>query len=161
MHPLPHPDAASATIVLIVSSDAGERDRLRRCVPPGVAVHCVATEGEALEKLGSGAGGVTAARPVATSRPGVQLLPDGALVAGNLVRLTPLEHAMLRCLLTPTGSVWSLLALSEQVWGTSFVGNGSQVRAVLKRLRRKLLMADANVQIEAVRGRGLRLIDGP
>nr|WP_281496866.1 winged helix-turn-helix domain-containing protein [Ornithinimicrobium sp. F0845] len=90
----------------------------------------------------------------------MRLLPDGALVAETEVSLTPLEHAMLQCLLSPPGSVWSLLALSERVWGTSFVGDGSQVRAVLKRLRRKLLAAGADLQIESVRGRGLRVATG-
>lgn len=153
MHPAPELVPAEA-IVLIVSQDARERERLRRCLPPGVVVHLAATEDEAVDTLR------TAGPPGAERDPGVRLLPDSVMVGETEVRLTPLEHALLRCLLSPAGSVWSFLALSEQVWGTSFVGDGSQVRAVVKRLRRKLLAAGASVQIESVRGRGLRLVSG-
>lgn len=154
MHPVPHAAAPSEAIVLIVSPDAGECERLRRCLPPGVAVRLAATEDEAVGLLRATTGAPDLIHP------GVGLLPDGVLVAGAEVRLTPLEHAMLACLCSPVGSVWSLRTLSEQVWGTSFVGNGSQVRAVLKRLRRKLLVAGADLRIESVRGWGLRLVVG-
>lgn len=142
-------------MVLIVAADPGERDRLRRCLPPGVPVHVAANRDEAFDRLHAGT--ETLALEVAS---GVRLLPDGALVAATEVNLTPLEHAMLQCLLSPPGSVWSHLALSERVWGTSFVGDGGQVRAVVKRLRRKLLVAGAGLQVESLRGRGLRVAVG-
>lgn len=158
MQSLPHSVVISEAVVLIVCRDDGVRARLVSSVPPGVAVRWAASEGEAIDILhgrrGSGAGGE------ADPPPGVRLVPDGVMVADTHVRLTCLEHAMLRCLLDPAGSVWSHLALSEQVWGTSFVGDGSQVRAVLKRLRRKLAAAATGLHIESVRGRGLRLVVG-
>lgn len=141
--------------MVIISSDPAECARLRGQLPPGVVVHLAATGVEAVSVLQTR---IDAASP--HPPPQVHLRPDGVLVAGALVRLTPLEHAMLQCLSTPVGSVCSLLSLSQQVWGTSFIGNGSQVRAVLKRLRRKLLVAGADLQIESVRGRGLRLVVG-
>ncbi len=142
-------------MVLIVSADPADRERLRRCLPPGTAVRVASTRAEAVDVLhaSTDALGVEVAS-------GVRLLPDGGLVAESEVTLTPLEYAMLQCLLSPPGSVWSLLALSEKVWGTSFVGDGSQVRAVVKRLRRKVLAAGADLQIESVRGRGLRVAPG-
>lgn len=156
VHPLPLPAVSPQPIVLVVCADDGVRERLVRSLPPGLAVHGTANEEEAIDILRAtqelGTGG-----PGGVPWSGVCLLPDGVLVAGTPVRLTRLEQAMVRCLLSPPGSVWSLLALSEQVWGTSFIGDGSQVRAVLKRLRRKLDAAGTGLQVESVRGRGLRL----
>ena len=129
-------------------------------MPSDVAVHCAATQEEALDLLVADTASTGVAPRLATVSSGVRLMPDGVLVDGVAVRLTPLEHAMLLCLLSPPGSVWSFLALSQQVWGTSFVGDGAQVRAVLKRLRRKLVAAGADLRIESVRGRGLRLAVG-
>lgn len=142
--------------MVIISSDPAECARLRGQLSPGVVVHLAATGAEAVSMLQTRIDDASPHLP-----PQVHLRPDGVLIAGALVRLTPLEHAMLQCLSTPVGSVCSLLALSQQVWGTSFIGNGSQVRAVLKRLRRKLLVAGADLQIESVRGRGLRLVVCP
>ena len=44
---------------------------------------------------------------------------------------------------------------------TGFVGDGAQVRAVVKRLRRKLAEAQAPVMVETVRGSGFRLAARP
>lgn len=141
-------------IVLVISSDCDERDQVLAALPQGARAHWVGSQEDAVAWLQAATG-----REESATGPRARLVPDGLQVAGSLVKLTPLEHEMLRCLLTPTGSMWSLLMLSEQVWGTSFVGNGSQVRAVLKRLRRKLLGAGTGLQIESVRGIGLRLVD--
>lgn len=160
MHSLSHPAAneargVSETTIVIVSADAAEGARLRALLPPGVAVHLAETEGEAIGML-RGATGREA--PLAAEvAPGVLLQPDGVLVALDAVQLTPLEHSLLRCLLSTPGFVWSLLALSQQVWGTSFVGDGSQVRAVIKRLRRKLVIAGTDLRIDCIRGRGFRI----
>lgn len=158
VHSLPQQAVTAEAIILIISADTGERERLRCLLPPDVRVQLAATEGEALGLLRSAVG--SHGREVDVIASGVRLQPDGLLTGAAEVRLTPLEHAMLGCLLSPPGSVWSLLALSERVWGTSFVGDGCQVRAVLKRLRRKLLTAGADLRIESVRGRGLRLVVG-
>lgn len=153
MDPRATPVGRSGAYVVIVAPDPAERERLRQCLPPDVLVCLADTGQEALGLLST-----QAVAPGSLTAAGARLSPDGTLHAERSVSLTPLEQSMLECLLSPPGSVWSLLALSEAVWGTSFVGDGSQVRAVLKRLRRKLVAAGAGLQIESVRGRGLRAV---
>jgi two-component system response regulator MtrA len=74
------------------------------------------------------------------------------------VTLTPLEFAMLRLLLREPGRVWRFAELVQHVWGTDHVGDSSQVHAVVKRLRAKLVSERAPVVIEAVRGVGFRAV---
>lgn len=90
----------------------------------------------------------------------LRLLEDRRAVAVGTteVSLTPLEYGVLAALLTGRGRVRSFADLSREVWGTSHVGDGAQVHAVVKRLRRKLAAAEAPVGIEVVRGIGFRAV---
>lgn len=90
----------------------------------------------------------------------LRLLEDRRAVAVGTteVSLTPLEYGVLASLLTARGRVRSFADLSREVWGTSHVGDGAQVHAVVKRLRRKLAAAEAPVGIEVVRGVGFRAV---
>lgn len=74
------------------------------------------------------------------------------------VSLTTLEFALLRLLLREPERVWRFAELVQHVWGTDHVGDTSQVHAVVKRLRAKLIRQRAPVVIEAVRGVGFRAL---
>lgn len=139
-------------VVVVVGADATMRELLLRGLPTGTRVLAADTPAEAALLLQERGGGAD------PDRPGLRLVPGAVMVGADEVHLTSLEHDLLRCLLSPVGRVWSLQALSEAVWGTSFVGDGCQVRAVVKRLRRKLNLAEADVVVESVRGHGLRAV---
>lgn len=88
--------------------------------------------------------------------PGMRIHGDRQSLAagGREIQLTPLEFAMFTALISPLGRVWAFSELCEQVWGTSHVGDASQVHSVIKRLRRKLNDLSAPITVEAVRGVG-------
>lgn len=79
--------------------------------------------------------------------------------ADREVRLTPLEHDLLICLLEQVGHIETFESLQRRVWGNDHLGDRSHVQSVVKRLRRKLDGLDSSLRIEAVRGVGLRLVD--
>lgn len=91
---------------------------------------------------------------------GLRVLEDRHAVATGTgeTSLTPLEFRLLRCLLADQGRVCSFAGLSRRVWGTSHLGDASQVHAVVKRLRRKLSTVKAPLRVEAVRGIGFRAV---
>lgn len=93
----------------------------------------------------------------------VRLVEDRRAVAVGTaeVSLTQLEYGVLATLLRARGRVRSFEELSREVWGTSHVGDGAQVHAVVKRLRRKLTAVEAPVGIEVVRGVGFRAVPRP
>ena len=138
------------SLVVIVSPCPAERERLAATLPPDVRVLLAPTIQHAEAALQS--------LPVGDGL-GCRLLDDERAVvfgAGS-VRLTPLEFSMLRVLASEPGRVFSFVDLAQAVWATGFVGDGAQVRAVVKRLRRKLGEADAPILVETVRAAGLRL----
>lgn len=143
-----------ATMVVIVSPCEAERARLAASLPPNVTVLQAPSIQHAEEAL--------RALPDDGDL-GYRLLDDQRTVvfgAGS-VRLTPLEYSLLRVLASEPGRVFSFVDLSRAVWSTGFVGDGAQVRAVLKRLRRKLGDAGAPIHVETVRAAGLRLTRPP
>ncbi|MDN5893496.1 MAG: helix-turn-helix domain-containing protein, partial [Nocardioides sp.] len=75
------------------------------------------------------------------------------------IGLTPLEHDMLVCLLESLGHIETFESLQRRVWGNDHLGGRSHVQSVVKRLRRKLEELRSPLQIDAVRGVGLRLVD--
>lgn len=141
---------SSQSLVVIVSPCPLERARLVAALPPDVTVLVAPTVERAEEAL----------QTMTTDHDlGCRLLDDQRAVSfgASSVRLTPLEFSMLRALASEPGRVFSFEDLSQAVWSTGFVGDGAQVRAVVKRLRRKLLEAGAPVGVETVRAAGLRL----
>ncbi|WP_229402351.1 winged helix-turn-helix domain-containing protein [Micromonospora okii] len=73
------------------------------------------------------------------------------------VGLTPLEHALLRCLAGTPGQIWTYQRLHREVWGTEHLGRGSDLHSLVRRARRKLARLGAAATIHAVRGVGFRL----
>ena len=98
-------------------------------------------------------------RPRQVSHAGLRVDSDRHTVcwAGHESALTPLEHDLLACLLAEPDRVWSFARLHQQVWGTQFVGAGSDVHSLVKRVRRKLARMGAPVGIDAIRAVGFRL----
>ena len=61
--------------------------------------------------------------------------------AGRPVALTATEYELLRVLSLKPGRVWSYEALLREVWGEGDEGGQARVRAIVKKLRRKLAAA--------------------
>lgn len=150
---VPSVSPTPASLVVIVSPSREEQARLIGSLPPDVAVLLAPTAEHAEELLHT----LQLSRPEPTL--GCTLRPDERTVTfgDRFVRLTPLEFSMLRALASEPGRVWTFAELARTVWATGYVGDGAQVRAVVKRLRRKLAEADAPVCVETVRAAGLRL----
>ena len=139
--------------MVIIASSRAEQQRLLASVPEDVPVLVTTSAEQAAELLHT----VPAApdpTPALTVRAAERTVCWGG---DRSVRLTPLEFALLQTLSQDQGRVWSFAELSHRVWATGFVGDGAQVRAVVKRLRRKLAEAQAPVLVETVRGAGFRL----
>jgi hypothetical protein len=144
-------------LVLVIAASRAEQHRLLESVPEDVPV-LVATSAEQAEEL------LHTFSPGPLPQTGPTLRAAERTVCwgdGRSVRLTPLEFALLQTLSAQPGRVWSFSELSRKVWATGFVGDGAQVRAVVKRLRRKLAEAAAPVLVETVRGAGFRLAPCP
>jgi hypothetical protein len=150
---VPVASPAPAGLVVIVSPCREEQARLIAGLPPDVAVLLAPTLEHAEALLH------TLPPSTADATLGCTLRPDERTVTfgDRFVRLTPLEFSMLRALASEPGRVWTFPELARTVWATGYVGDGAQVRAVVKRLRRKLAEAEAPVCVETVRAAGLRL----
>ena len=81
-----------------------------------------------------------------------------AVCEGKEEHLTPLEFGFLQALLVRPGRVCPFADLTQQVWGTSHLGDVSQVHSLVKRVRRKLDAIGSPVQVQAIRGVGFRAV---
>lgn len=77
---------------------------------------------------------------------------------GERLALTEHEFQILSCLAERPGWMCTFRDLHESGWDEPFRGDRTMVKAAIKRLRRKLSSACVPVQIEAVRGVGVRLV---
>lgn len=95
-----------------------------------------------------------------SDRLGITLDPDRQRVSNGSrsCSLTPLEFGVLTMLAQEPGRVQRFADLTDRVWGMPHVGDGGQVHAVIRRVRRKLASVHAEVDILAVRGVGFRLV---
>ena len=75
--------------------------------------------------------------------------------------LAPLEHDLLVRLLESVGHTLTFEELHRDVWGNDHLGDRSDLTSTVKRLRRKLAELSSPLVIQAVRGVGLRLVEGP
>jgi DNA-binding response OmpR family regulator len=79
------------------------------------------------------------------------------LVRGSALPLTEQELQFLAVLAEEPGRVLSFAELVNRVWGIPYYGDQGAIRAAAHRLRRKLNVGGAGVQVQAVRGVGFRL----
>jgi DNA-binding winged helix-turn-helix (wHTH) protein len=159
---------AAAVMVVAIAPDASDRLRLAALVSGHAPLLLVSSAQEAVEFLcrAETAADQPAAQPaVEQPRPadltGLHLDSDRRLAswAGQSVGLSPLEHDLLRCLVASPGRTWSFARLHEEVWGNSHLGRRADVHSVVKRVRRKLRSLVSPLEIETVRGVGLRLVE--
>lgn len=175
----------SGPVVIAITSNADERVRLARLVDGYAPLLLVSSRQEARAFLDGYHSALPAeepprdavspspspqpvAQPVTqrgslpprqVSHAGLRVDSDRHTVcwAGHESALTPLEHDLLACMLAEPDRVWSFARLHQQVWGTQFVGAGSDVHSLVKRVRRKLARMGAPVGIDAIRAVGFRL----
>jgi two-component system KDP operon response regulator KdpE len=103
--------------------------------------------------------------------PPVQALPDfkaGDLamhfqshevtVAGEQVKLTPVEYKLLYHLVRNTGHLLPQQALLDRVWGGGYDASPEYLKVFVSRLRTKLRRPNGPEYIETERGRGYRFV---
>ena len=73
------------------------------------------------------------------------------------VTLTPKEHGLLELLLSQPGHLFSKEEITESVWHQRYISSSRTLDVHVRRLRDKLRMAEAGVEIYGVRGVGYRL----
>lgn len=166
-------EGAAPAMVIAIAASADERARLARALE-GITLLLVSSAEEARALLSVSGPGVSlpGEPPVVLPGPRRPLaavgVPDPSEVRvdsdlrtvaydGRSVALSPLEHDLLRCLLTDPGHTWAFARLHRTVWGNDHLGGSGDLQSVVKRLRHKLARIDSPLRIRSVRGVGLRL----
>src|SRR2546421_8829081 len=91
----------------------------------------------------------------------VDRLRQQATWADRDLGLSYLQREVLACLASTPAEVWQYSRLHRQVWQTDYPGDPSGLHSAVKRLRRRLVQAGADLNVEAVRGVGFRLRGRP
>lgn len=155
-------------VVIAIAGSVEERLRLAELVNGQATVLLVSSTAEALaflradhEAAGTGPPLDAVQEPHRPHWTGLDVDSDWRVARwqGREVGLSPLEHDLLACLLDHVGHILTFEELQERVWGNDHLGGRSHVQSVVKRLRRKLDGLDSPVQIDSVRGVGLRLVE--
>jgi DNA-binding winged helix-turn-helix (wHTH) protein len=76
---------------------------------------------------------------------------------GRRVEMSHHELKLLAALGSEPGRAWTFGELTERVWGTTYENRNALVCAV-RRLRKRLIRAGADVRIESVWGVGFRIV---
>ncbi|MFC6045187.1 winged helix-turn-helix domain-containing protein [Nocardioides hankookensis] len=103
-------------------------------------------------------------RPAPTAYDGLEVALDidsdaRVLTCGDRqTDLSPLEHDLLVSLHEADGHIRTFAWLQRHVWHNDHQGSRSHVQSTVKRLRRKLAEVDSPLQVDGVRGVGLRLV---
>ena len=79
-------------------------------------------------------------------------------VAGDPVKLTPVEYKLLYYLVRNAGHLMPHQALLDRVWGSDYEAGPEYLKVFISRLRAKLQRPDGPQYIETQRGRGYRFI---
>lgn len=79
-------------------------------------------------------------------------------VAGDPVKLTPVEYKLLYHLVRNAGHLMPHQALLDRVWGSDYEAGPEYLKVFISRLRGKLRRPDGPEYIETQRGRGYRFI---
>lgn len=167
----PSPVDGAQPVVIAIAESIEERLRIAELIGSRAAVVMVSSRAEAVDILGGSPGLEHDPRAELAPVLSVAASPDVevglevdsdwrvAAVGEQEVGLSPLEHDLLVCLLDEVGHVHTFEAIQQEVWGNDHLGDRSHVQSVVKRLRRKLAGLDSPLQIDTVRGVGLRLVD--
>ncbi|WP_146241378.1 winged helix-turn-helix domain-containing protein [Actinokineospora spheciospongiae] len=107
---------------------------------------------------------IAEAPPLLTAHPvvecgGLRLDPGSrsATWHGAPLALSAREFDLLSALAGEPGRVWTFAELTTHVWGRPYVGDTQAVVSAVKRLRRQLRAAPADLGVESVRGVGYRV----
>ena len=155
------PGTTAQALVMVISSSKAERVRLAALVDDEAPVLLVADAADAVALLGERAFAATPA-PTDIEEDGVEVDSDARVARWRerSITLAPLEHDLLLCLLGNVGHTLTFETLHRTVWGNDHLGGRTDLQSTVKRLRRKLQFLGSPLTIEAVRGVGLRLVDG-
>jgi DNA-binding winged helix-turn-helix (wHTH) protein len=165
-------------IIICITGNPADQVRLAGLLAgSGVVLLCPDIP-TARDLLGEGARGAPAAPAAVVPEPAPPPVPvpvEGrAVVCGDLVIdrprhgarwrdselvLTPLQRDVLGHLAETPGQVWSYALLYETVWRQAYLGDPGSLHSTVKRLRKALRDAGAEVDVEAVRGIGFRLVN--
>lgn len=77
---------------------------------------------------------------------------------GRTIHLSVKEFELARVLMSNSGQVLSKETLIEKVWGYGAAVEGNNVEAYVSFLRKKIRYVGSMVRLEAVRGRGYRMV---
>lgn len=80
-------------------------------------------------------------------------------VRGELLKTTAKEFDLLLLFFENKNMAFSREKIIERIWGYDYFGDTRQVDHLIKRLRKKMLMAEAECQIETVWGYGYKISD--
>jgi len=147
-----------ASLAIGIAASPDERKKLAELLGGTEAFLIVSSVDQARRFLDvvETSGAVTAARP---EPPALSVDSDRRVLCwqDREVRLTPLEHDFLHCLVGTPGQIWTYQRLHLAVWGNEHLGRGSDMHSVVRRARGKLARLGASATIQAIRGVGFRL----
>jgi two-component system, OmpR family, response regulator MtrA len=125
-------------------------------VPATVEITAAATTVDTVDTEGLDGRDVVALDELVVDR-----LRQQATWADRDLGLSYLQREVLACLASTPAEVWQYSRLHRQVWQTDYLGDPSGVHSAVKRLRRRLVDAGVDLNVEAVRGVGFRLRGRP
>jgi DNA-binding response OmpR family regulator len=146
---------------MVISPSKTERARLAALVDDEAPVLLVADAADAVALLGERPFAAPSV-PAVFEEDGVEVDSDARVARWRerSITLAPLEHDLLLFLLGNVGHALTFATLHRSVWGNDHLGGRGDLQSTVKRLRRKLQFLGSPLAIEAVRGVGLRLVDG-
>lgn len=81
------------------------------------------------------------------------------LVNGNEFKVTIKEYDLLELLIENKNKAFSREMIIEKIWGYDYFGETRQVDHIIKRLRKKMLLAETECKIETIWGFGYKVSD--
>lgn len=81
------------------------------------------------------------------------------LINGKELKATVKEYDLLELLVENKNQAFSREKIIEKVWGYDFYGDTRQVDHIIKRLRKKMLLAESECKIETIWGYGYKVSD--
>jgi len=160
------PSADGPAIVIAVAPTAADRVRIADAVGGAAPVLIVSSVREAVlfllrdVSLNEESQPGPAERSEPASEDGLEIDSDARVVrcGERQADLSPLEHDLLLSLHEADGHIRTFDWLQRHVWHNEHQGSRSHVQSTVKRLRRKLTEIDSPMQVDGVRGVGLRLV---